>query len=220
MKNFKTLAAGFIAINLLSLSGCIIHVGGGDGDGRGVSSIFGGLSVSKGKTVDDVSSVNGSIELASDVTANNVETVNGSIELSEYVNVSHASTVNGDIDVSHHFTSQGSVETVNGDISILQDSVVKGVVETVNGDIKLHGVQVEADVTTKNGDIKLSHDTVIAGDVVFKEKDDSRYSFGNDNIPTLVIKDDATVIGNIILLREVELEIENQSLLAKVKRAY
>lgn len=201
-----------------TLSGCVIHVGsdGVDTGFRGVSSVFGEVSVSQGKSVGDVSSVNGNIELEDDVTAGTVDTVNGSIEIGSDVSVQEATTVNGDIEAGTNFSSAGKVKTVNGEIVIAQQSVVQGDIGTVNGDILLKSVDVEGNLYTKNGDISLEEKTVIHGDLVFGRQDRPR----RGTKPTLTISGTASVKGDIILKRPVTLYIEDQRLLERVQYRY
>ncbi|GAC14684.1 DUF4097 family beta strand repeat-containing protein [Aliiglaciecola lipolytica] len=221
LTSFKTISKTLVTVSaVFALSGCIIHVGGGSNDtseGNSVSSVFGGLEVSKGKHVSNVSSVNGGIELHDDVTARTVDTVNGSIEMGEYVEVQNASTVNGDIQAGHHFTSAGYVKTVNGDISLMPNSKLGQDVETVNGDIQLQNVSVNGSVHTHNGDIKLTNNTQILGDIIFHQN--NRNNKGH-SIPKLNIEMGVTVSGQIILYREVDLNIEDAELLKKVEIQY
>ncbi|GAB5380975.1 MAG: hypothetical protein Alis3KO_17590 [Aliiglaciecola sp.] len=209
-----------VAATVFSLSGCIIHVGGGGNSssgGNGVSSVFGGLEISEGKQVSNVSSVNGSIELNDSVTANAVDTVNGSIEIGDFVTVESANTVNGDIEAGKHFTSFGNVETVNGDIEIRQASVLHQNAETVNGDIRIDGSEVKGSLHTHNGDVILQNNSKILGDIVYHSNHrKQRYN----SIPTLTIKQGSIVEGQIILQREVELDIEDAELLRKVSYQY
>ncbi|MFA3790129.1 hypothetical protein AB6T38_03340 [Aliiglaciecola sp. SL4] len=217
-KPLKTLSQAIIASSaVVLLSGCIIHVGGGSNDtssGNSVSSVFGGLEVSQGKHVSNVTSVNGSIQLHDNVTARTVDTVNGSIEMGEYVSVQNATTVNGDISAQQHFSSAGVVKTVNGDISLQAFSNVAEDVETINGEIKLNGVLVEGSVHTHTGDILLTNNTQVLGDIIFhKNRGNNSYH----SVPTLSIKHSATVTGQIILYREVELNIDDAQLLNKIE---
>lgn len=217
-RHLKTIPAMLLVGSLVvSLSGCIIHVGGNDKDrsrnGHGVSSVFGDVEVSKGKQVGDVSSVNGDIELHQNVTAQDVDTVNGSLEFDANVSVYSAKTVNGDIEIKHHFQSMGKVETVNGDIEIDHDSVVEDDIETVNGDIQLNQVDVNGSLITYNGDIKLLSQSHVKGDIRFA-KNNNRKQYSK---PTLRIEKGSTVDGDIILEKEVKLDIDDANLLRKVQ---
>lgn len=209
-----------VAIAALSLSGCFIHVGGGGSNhssGNGVSSVFGELEVSEGKEVANVSSVNGSIELHNSVTANVVDTVNGSIEMGNHVTVESADSVNGDIEAGNNFTSYGPIETVNGDIKIAEHSTLHQNVKTVNGDIHIEHTQVKGSLHTHNGDVTLTKNSIVLGDIVYRSNNRKhRYNM----TPTLTIKEGSTVEGEIILQREVELDIEDAELLRKVSYQY
>jgi DUF4097 and DUF4098 domain-containing protein YvlB len=215
--------AKFLVISLtaISLSGCIIHVGGKQkGDKGGVSSVFGSVEVSEGKSVADVSSVNGGIELHNNVVAQQVDTVNGDIEIGANVTVENANTVNGSIDVRSDFKSFGDVETVNGDISIQQDSEIQGSVKTINGDIKLNGVLVSKDVITKNGDVTLRNSSIVYGDLIYESQNQSNSKSYRFNRPELKIEKGSQVLGNIILRQKVDLDIEDPELLEKVQHNY
>ncbi|GAA0852839.1 DUF4097 family beta strand repeat-containing protein [Aliiglaciecola litoralis] len=208
-----------LGATLISLSGCIIHIGGGSNDyeGNSVSSVFGGLSVSSGKQVTNISSVNGSIDLEDKVSAHHVDTVNGSIDIGNHVSVRSAKTVNGNIETGHHFVSKGDVETVNGDISIQTSSTINGNVETVNGDIVLDQIEVKSNVQTHTGDISLAQNTQVHGDIIFNANKQNR---GAKTIPTLTIDNTSIVHGQIILHRQVTLVIEDAELLRKVQYYY
>lgn len=212
-----------ISLSALWLSGCIIHVGGKknvDSDFDDVSSVFGGVDVSDDRRVGDLSSVNGGIELGNNVTAETVDTVNGSIEIGANVTVDNASTVNGDIEAQGGFKSFGNVSTVNGDVAIKQDSEVQGDIETINGDVELKGVLVSKDVSSKNGDISLTNNTIVYGDLVYQSQDKSGNKSYRLNRPELKIESGSQVLGDIILYRQVELEIDDPELLDKVQHLY
>ncbi|MDO6693522.1 hypothetical protein Q4574_09520 [Aliiglaciecola sp. 3_MG-2023] len=214
--SFKVLSQGIIVSStVLFLSGCIIHVGGGSNDtshGNSVSSVYGDLEVSQGKHVSNVSSVNGSIQLHDDVKARSVDTVNGSIKMGAYVSVQNANTVNGDIEAEQHFNSASFVKAVNGNISLQSSSKVAEDVETMNGDITLNGVLVEGSLRTHTGNMLLTNNTQVLGDIIFHKSNNSKHS-----VPTLSIKQGATVTGQIILYREVELNIDDAQLLNKIE---
>jgi DUF4097 and DUF4098 domain-containing protein YvlB len=206
----------------LSLSGCIIHVGGHGSDGinfDGVSSVFGDLEVSEGKLVGNVSTVNGSIALADNVEAKTVDTVNGDIDLANKVTVISAETVNGDIQGGPDLNVAESLTTVNGDIDVAQGGQIDRDISTVNGDITLKGVAVGLDVITSNGDISLSQSSHIKGDIVFRRQEKSFFTSRQPR-PTLYIAADVQLDGQIILERDVLLKLDNPQLAAKVIRRF
>jgi len=202
----KTLLVTSLVISL-GLSGCVIHVN----DTSGVSSLMGDVSVSAHKSVGDVSSVNGDIELQEYVTARNVDSVNGDIELSNDVSVSDINVVNGDIVAEARLNVSNNIESVNGDVDLNEGSRVEGAIESVNGDISLSGTNVGQHVITKNGDIALHQDSYVGGNIVFEKQRNN-----NRHVPTLIIRQGSTVEGDIILYREVKLELDDPSLQSKV----
>jgi hypothetical protein len=205
----------------LSLSGCVIHVGGNDWDGHGkgdVSSVFGNASVSKGKLVGDVSSVNGGIELNDDVNAEKIHSVNGNIEINQRVTVHSIEIVNGDIETGIAFTAHGNIESVNGDIDIDSKGHITGNIVTVNGDIELRETYVDSNLTTTNGSLNITHGSLINGDIVYESV--KQRSWSDSSLPTLRIDNESGVNGAIILHRPVNLEIENSELRMKVQRHY
>lgn len=205
---------------VLALSGCVIHVGGGHSSdsGGGVSSLFGDVSVSAGKSVNDVSSVNGDVELEDNVIARTVDTVNGDVEIGDHVVVRSISVVNGEIEIGQHFESESGISSVNGDIEVDEHGRINGDVSNVNGDISLVATHVTLDVVTNNGDISLTRSSHIAGDLVYRDGNGSKRNWGTP--PTLTIDADSTVDGQIILERPVKLNIENPALLEKVQHRF
>ena len=219
MLNRKSSLLAVSLVGALALSGCVINVGGnGDyHDGGDVSSIMGSVTIDPGRHAGDVSSVNGDVRLKEFAVADDVSTVNGSVMLDNNVAVNRATTVNGDITAGENLNAFGSLETVNGTITLSSGSMVEGDIETVNGDIALTDTEVKGDLTTLNGTIKLTGSTRVYGDIVFEESEDG-WSTSERNWPVLIIEENATVDGNIILERAVKLELADKSLESKVIR--
>jgi hypothetical protein len=216
-----SLIVSTVSCIILSLSGCVIHVGGNGRDGQSkgdVSSIFGEASVSKGKSVGDVSSVNGGIELNDDVNAKKIHSVNGDIEINQRVTVQSIDIVNGDIETGMAFTAHGNIESVNGDIDIDSKGHIAGNIVTVNGDIELRETYVDSNLNTTNGSLSITHGSLINGDIVYESV--KQRSWSRNSLPTLRIDNESNVNGAIILHRPVNLEIENSELRMKVQRYY
>jgi DUF4097 and DUF4098 domain-containing protein YvlB len=211
----------FILVSTLTLTGCIIHVGGNDHDDydEDLNRVFGDIEVSAYRQVDDVSSVNGDIELQHEVSADDVETVNGSISLGKQVSTNSLSTVNGEISADSGLRVSQDVSTVNGDITLKNDTQVKQDISSVNGDILLDHVTVGSNVETVNGDVTLSAGSQVNGDVIFRSNDDNHRQ-NTKQLPTLKIDASSNVAGKIILQRKVILDIDNAALLSKVERQY
>ncbi|MGO4894098.1 hypothetical protein [Flavobacterium sp. W21_SRS_FM6] len=222
MKINPLASLGIITLLTLSTSGCIIHIGGHDdeyshhkGD---VSHVLGDIDIDADSQMQDLSVVNGDINLENNVSAEDIDTVNGSISLGKRVSIFSASSVNGDIEAGSELTVKNDISTVNGDIELGEYSEVGGDISTVNGDIQLISVTVQGELETKNGDISLVNGTTIKGDLIYRAKEQKRWS--NDEVPTLKIDESSSVNGKIILHRKVILEIDDQTLLNKVERLY
>lgn len=225
MKLRRLIQIALVSISVLSISGCIIHVGGGKNSGdktrhsdSDLSSILGDIQVDAYSKVGDVSNVNGRITLKTAVEAKTVDTVNGGIIIKDQVSVDSASTVNGSIKAESNFRVRDSLSTVNGSIDVALEGTVGDDISTVNGDISLIGVAVGGDIETKTGDINLLAGTTVAGDIIFQETDKKGWSA--NKLPTLTIDENSFISGRIILHRKVILEIQNQDLLNKVEHDY
>lgn len=209
--------AGLVSASALLSSG-VINVYASEQPGSTIDKVMGSASIGSNQHYGDISLVNGSVKMGSGSSAKMVSTVNGSITLHDGVKLHSASTVNGSIESDNGLQVTGELSTVNGKILSGSNAVIGGHVATVNGDIVLDNSVAHRDVTTVNGDIKLSGKSVVKGDVVYKPRGKKQAFLGwnNSNKPTLYISADAVVEGKIILQQEVELQIENPAMQAKV----
>ncbi|MCW8107927.1 hypothetical protein OPS25_05395 [Alteromonas ponticola] len=203
------------------LSGCIIHVGGDyrEKPGSDVSTVLGGIDIDAGHTVGDLSTVNGGIELEDNVIAKDVDTVNGGIEMGDNVSVKDASVVNGNIEAGVNLHVEGDITTVNGDVLLKSGADIRGDIETVNGDITLIAARVGRNLVTHNGTIELTDGTTIKGNIIWQARDNNSW-IDHHTIPVLKISADSSVEGEIKLYRKVKLELDNDSLKAKVRYLY
>lgn len=183
-----------------------------------IDKVMGSAVVGSGERYNDISVVNGSVQMASNSSANHVSVVNGSIELRDNVSLHSASTVNGSIESGSGLQVASNLETVNGKIRPGSTAAIGGSIDTVNGDIMLDSSEVAKDISTVNGDITLTGNTVIKGDLVYKPRGKQKSFFGwrNNNKPKLHIAADAVVEGRILLQQEVELQLDNPAMQAKV----
>lgn len=209
---FRPLLISALLMSSTMLTGCVIHVGGGqyqqDYD------VDEDLDISG--THGDISSVNDDINLSSHSSAQNVDSVNGDIKIKDNVTLHEVNTVNGDINSGRNLTVTGTIESVNGDIEIESGATI-GAINTVNGDIDLNDTNVSANVSSKNGDINLKGDTHISGDVIFEKRDNDGWNWGNNhNLPELEIGSQVIIDGHIILYRDVKLEIANPQLRKRI----
>jgi predicted acyltransferase (DUF342 family) len=209
----------FTFASIILLAGCFVHVGESKanpsiGDGKDYSSVNKSLTISEGRSVGGASSVNGSLTLEDNVTAGEVSSVNGRLRVGDNVTVEELSTVNGRLTAGTNLVVNGEVSTVNGKIELSDPSLVKGDVTTVNGNIELDGVVVERNIETVNASIELNGDTHVQGDIVYNENR-SNYSYNRKN-PRLTIESGVKVDGDIILEREVDLDIADAETRSKV----
>lgn len=189
---------------------------------RDISKVNGGIQVSAEERVGDVSSINGGIDLGSDAVAAKLDTVNGGIDLGERVEIERAETINGGILVSHDVTVHGSLSTVNGSIQTNPGTLIEERVSTVNGKIRLRDTRVGEDVQTSNGDILLTDGSVVEGDVIVKGR---RSWFGRlfgfaQKSSKIIIDANSSVMGDIHLYREVDLDIADGAVVGDVIEHY
>ena len=206
------------AVTLAVAAGCIVSPAFADGNQTTIDKVLGSASVGTNEHYDDISLVNGSVKMASNSSAKSVSTVNGSIELRDNVKLQSASTVNGSIESGKGLQVAGELSTVNGKILPGAEAVIGGNVASVNGDIVLDSSEVAKDISTVNGDITLTGNTVVKGDLVYKPRGKQKSFFGwrNNSKPKLHIAADAVVEGQILLQQEVELQLDNPAMQAKV----
>jgi len=187
-------------------------------DVRDISKVNGGIRVSAEERVGDISSVNGGIDLGSGAVAERLETVNGGIDLDERVEIEQAETVNGGIRVGQDVTVRGSLSTVNGGIQTNPGTVIEDRVSTVNGKIRLRDTRVQEDVRTSNGDIFLTDGSVVEGDVIVEGRRSwiGRFFNFNRQPSKIIIDSESSVIGDIHLYREVNLDIAEGAVVGDV----
>ena len=177
---------------------------------RDISKVNGSIRVSAEERVGDISSVNGGIDLGNGAVAARLDTVNGGIDLDERVEIERAETVNGGIRVSRDVTVHGSLSTVNGGIQTNPGTVIEDRVRTVNGKIRLRDTRIGENVQTSNGDIFLTDGSVVEGDIIVKKGRRSwigRFFNSNQKPSKIIIDADSSVMGDIHLYREVNLDI-------------
>lgn len=206
------------AVAVVVAAGSFIAPVVADTDYASIDKVLGSAVVGSDQHYGDITLVNGSVQMASNSSAKDVSVVNGSIDLRDNVRVNNATTVNGSIESGKGLQVAGELSTVNGKILPGAEAMIGGNVASVNGDIVLDNSEVAHDVSTVNGDIKLTGNSVIKGDLVYKPRGKKKSFFGwrNNSKPTLYIGADAVVEGSIILQQEVELQIDNPAMQAKV----
>jgi len=189
---------------------------------RDISKVNGGIRVSAAERVGDISTVNGGIDLGSGASAEKLDTVNGGIDLDERVEIERAETVNGGIRVSRDVTVHGSLSTVNGGIQTNPGTVIRDRVSTVNGKIRLRDTRIGENVQTSNGDIFLTDGSVVEGDVIVKGRRSwiGRFFNFDQRQSKIIIDTDSSVMGDIHLYREVDLDIADGAQVGDVIEHY
>ena len=178
-------------------------------ENRDISRINRGISVDSEESVGDVSSVNGGIRLKEGASAAKLTTVNGSIDIDDGAQLRSAHTVNGGISVGIDVLVSGSLETVNGGISTGAGTSIDESIETVNGRVRLRNTNVGGDIETSNGDIDIVQGSRVEGDVLIKGRRHwwDRFFDFNNRPPEITIDAESTVLGDIHLYLETELNV-------------
>ena len=180
-----------------------------------VSTVNGRINIAHGATAGRVKTVNGGINLERDTEVARLETVNGDIEVASNVRVSGSmSTVNGAIDVGQNVRVQGTVKTVNGDIRLDSDSFVAKEIQSTNGDVRLYNSEVGQNLVSSNGDVTLTGNTIVNGDIIYKNKRrwwNKLFNFGFNRDPLLTIDETSIVRGDIHLYHRVDLDIADEA---------
>jgi hypothetical protein len=204
------------SVSLVLLASCALATTAADH--HSIDKVFGSAVVASNQHYGNISVVNGSVQMASNSSAKDVSVVNGSVDIRDNVSVRSISTVNGSIDTGNALQVAGDVATVNGKILPGTHALIGGNIDSINGDIVLDNSTVDKNVSSVNGDIKLTGNTVVKGDLVYKSRGKQKSFFGwsNHNKPTLYIGVDAVVGGSIILQQQVELQLQNPAMQAKV----
>ncbi len=204
---------------LAMLLGSYVFAGDANaGDLREISRVNQSISIDGAEQVGDVSSVNGGIRIADGASAFEVSTINGSITLGDSVQVASAQTVNGRIRVGNDVKVKGSLETVNGSIRADRGSDIDNSIETVNGSINLRNTRVGKDLKTANGDIDILNGSVVEGDVIVRGKRhwwDRFFEFSR-NRPEITIDSESSVLGDIHLYQEVDLNISRDAVVGEI----
>jgi hypothetical protein len=176
----------------------------------GQSSVNGSISVGSGAVIDgSLKTVNGSIRVDEDVTFKDAETVNGTIRINSGSFADNVNSVNGSIRIGENVSISGDIDVVNGQISLDAGAKVADSVSNVNGDISLAGAEVGGDLSTVNGDVTLNAGSTLRGDLIVEKP--GGWGRSNNRKPQVIIGPQSTVVGNIILEREVELFISDSA---------
>ena len=177
----------------------------------GQSSVNGSISVGKGAVINgSLETVNGSIRVEEDVSLEDAETVNGTIRIASGSSADDIGSVNGAIRLGENVTVSGEIEVVNGKISLANGTRVADDVSNVNGEITLTAADIGGDLTTVNGDITLNDGSTLRGDLIVEKP--GGWGWNNKKRkPKVIIGPNSSVVGSIVLEREVELFISDSA---------
>lgn len=192
----------------------------GDGPGRDIDKVNGGITAEAGQTYGDLSTVNGGIDLESGAKVEDVETVNGGIEAGDDVGARSVATVNGGIRFGQRARIEGAVETVNGGIFIDRGGNVRRDIATVNGAIGLVDTDLGGGIETVNGDITVGVGSHVRGGIhVEKPGKNWGIRWGKPKVPRIVIGANTVVEGRLLFERDVKLYVHESARIGSVSGA-
>lgn len=181
------------------------------GQSKGQSSVNGSITIGDDVVVSGgLDTVNGDIRIGSNSRVRDVDTVNGGITIKDNVATGDINSVNGSIRIGENVEVDGEVNAVNGGISLRSGTTVSEGVGNVNGDIDLRGSVVGRDLSTVNGDVTLADESTLRGDLLIEKP--GGWGWNNKrHLPTIVIGPGSSVMGTIVLEREVKLFISESA---------
>lgn len=176
----------------------------------GHSTVNGSITVGSEAIVDgSISTVNGTIRIDANARVRDAETVNGSIRMADGVTVEDVSSVNGSIRAGQNVVVEGEISVVNGKIDLDPGTRVAYGVSNVNGEITITGAEIGGSLSTVNGDVMFTDNAALAGDLVVEKP--GGWGWDRMRKPKIVIGPGATVAGELVLEREVELFISDSA---------
>lgn len=186
-----------------------------------ISRVNGGITARAGETYGELDTVNGGIRIQAGATVREADTVNGGIEVEDEARVGKLDTVNGGIRIGERVDADDDVGTVNGSIRIGRGSRVAGAVSTVNGGISMESAEIGRGIETVNGDITVGAGSVVRGGLTVRKPKVGWFggSFSNSRDPRIVIGPGATVEGDLVFERDVELFVHETARIGKVTGA-
>jgi len=206
-----------------ALAALVLSIGGAAraGDGDGISSVMGSISVSAGEHRGDLATVNGSIRIGEGAAVGRAHTVNGSVTLEPRATATEVKTVNGSVHLDDGAQVSGAVHTVNGSLSLARDANVTGALANVNGAIHVNAAHVGGDVETFNGGIEIGPNAHVDGGLtVRRNHSDHGDDIGSRNTPPRVVIGPGSVVkGPLRFERPVELYVSDRATIGPVEGA-
>ena len=194
------------------------------GDGDGISSVMGSITVNAGEHRGDLTTVNGSIRIGESAVVGEARTVNGSVTLEARATATEVTTVNGSVHLNEGAQVSGRVHTVNGSLSLARDANVTGSLANVNGGIRVNAAHVGGGLETVNGGIEIGPDAHVDGGVIIRKNhsdhaDHSDDSGSRNTPPRVVIGPGSVVKGTLRFERPVELYVSDRATIGPVEGA-
>jgi len=210
-------------LGAVALAALVLSIAGAAraGDGDGISTVMGSITVNAGEHRGDLSTVNGSIHVGENAVVGEARTVNGSITLEAHATAAEVQTVNGAVRLDDGAQIIGPVHTVNGSLSLAKGANVTGALANVNGGIRVNAAHVGGDVETVNGGIEIGPDAHVDGGVTIrKNHSDHGDDMGSRNTPPRVVIGPGSVVkGTLRFERPVELYVSDRATIGPVEGA-
>ena len=222
MNHFSRMQAVALRPVLHSLSlGLLLALGtsAAFAQGKDIDKVNGAIRTESGQEYGALETVNGSIRLEAQARARSLSTVNGSINVEDGASAGAIETVNGGIDIGEGVVVERDAETVNGALEIGRASRVEGSASTVNGRIELTQAEVGRGIETVNGDIIVGEGSTVRGGILVDKPNRGWFNFGEQKKPRVIIGANATVEGDMVFKREVELFVHETARVGRVDGA-
>ncbi|MBB5014808.1 hypothetical protein [Rehaibacterium terrae] len=188
-----------------------------------ISRLNGAITAEAGKHYGKLDTVNGGIRIRAGAVVRSAETVNGGITVDDEAQAGALETVNGGIRLGERVQVAGNVATVNGGVRIDRNSRVDGEVRTVNGRIEMEATEVGGGLETVNGDVTVGTGSTVRGGLTVRKPSGSGFRWnlfgGQSRDPRIVIGPGASVLGELVFEREVELFVHETAKIGNVSGA-
>lgn len=191
-------------------------------DGQDIEKVNGAVTAEAGRTYGDVTTVNGSVTLEDGARVEDAETVNGSVRAGDNIEARSLATVNGRVAVGTQARIDGGIETVNGSVFVDRGGRLGKGVATVNGSIGLVATELGGGIETVGGDITVGIDSHVHGGIHVEKPNASwmPIHFGNrQRPPRIIIGPNATVDGDLVFERDVQLYVHKTARIGTVTGA-
>jgi cytoskeletal protein CcmA (bactofilin family) len=181
-----------------------------------VSKINGTLTVDAGEHAGSVRTVNGAVRIGSKASVEKASTVNGTVDMADGASAGEVSTVNGGMSLGPRAQITGDASNVNGRIKLDKGADIHGHLANVNGEIEMDGAHVGGGIETVNADIDIGEGSKVEGGILVKKPKSNNRS---DRNPKIVIGPHATVTGDLVFERPVDLYVSDSATVGRIQGA-